>query len=81
MSKIISSFQEEENLKETKSTSYSLAVVGNKYNDGLSLIFPGSDTESQKHYKYNTAYNFQSNQRVYIVKTSGTYIVICPIGP
>lgn len=81
MNNIVSSYQAEEKLKETKSESYTLAIIGNKYNDGVSLIFPGSDTESQKHYKYNTAYNFQSNQRVYIVKTSGTYIVICPIGP
>ena len=78
---ILSSFQEEQKTKENIVASYSFATIGGIYKDGLSFIFPGSTSESPKHYKYNASCKFQPKQRVYIVKISGSYFVVCPIGP
>lgn len=80
MSEIIESYQEEQKLDEQKAPVYSLAVIGGVYSDGLSLIFPGTTKESKKHYSYNINCKFKKNQRVYITKDSGTYIVLFPVG-
>lgn len=80
MSEIIESYQEEQKLDEQKAPVYSLAVVGRVYSDGISLIFPGTTKESKKHYSYNMNCTFKKNQRVYITKDSGTYIVLFPVG-
>lgn len=80
MSEIIESYQEEQKLDEQKAPVYSLAVVGGVYSDGISLIFPGTTKESKKHYSYNMNCKFKKNQRVYITKDSGTYIVLFPVG-
>lgn len=76
---IIENYQEQRAIEEVSAKSFSFATVGAVYSDGISLIFPGETEASQKHYKYNKSATFKVNDRVYIVKDSGTYIVICPI--
>jgi len=56
------------------------ATVGAVYSDGLSLIFDGQATASQKHYKCNTAITFSPGDRVKIFSVSGTYVVEYPVG-
>ena len=74
---MIENYQQEQKLKEKNTPVFTLAQIGQKYSDGVSLIFPGSNTESQKHYKYNIDAKFGSGDLAYIVKDSGTYIAIC----
>ena len=77
---IIANYQQEQKIREIPVSSFTLAKVGTRYDDGVSLIFPGSEAESQKHYKCNQDSTFAAGDLVYIVKDSGTYIVICKIG-
>lgn len=56
------------------------ATVGEVFEDGLSLIFPGSETPSKKRYKCCTIVKFEPGQRVHVMKDSGTYVVMYPIG-
>lgn len=58
----------------------SLATVGVKYTDGVSLIFPGQSAATEKHYKCNTAVTLASGDRVLIARVSGSVVVICKIG-
>lgn len=80
MSEILEDFQQEEAIKEPEAANYSFAVVGEVYEDGVSLIFPGSEEASEKHYKANLYCKFKAGQRVYIAKDSGTYIALFPVG-
>ena len=50
------------------------------HEDGLSLIFDGQETASEKHYKCNTAVRFAAGDRVRILKDSGTYVVEYVVG-
>lgn len=77
---MVENYQQEQELKEPESSSYSFATIGSVYEDGISLIFPGSTSPSEKHYKANTSCIFESGQRVYLAKDSGTYIVLFPVG-
>lgn len=77
---IIENYQQEQRIKEKAVPAFTLARIGTKYDDGVSLIFPGAETESQKHYKCNQDSTFAAGDLVYIVKDSGTYLVICKIG-
>ena len=77
---ILQKYQQEESIKEPESTNYSFAVIGEVYEDGVSLIFPGSEETSEKHYKANLYCKFKAGQRVYIAKDSGTYIALFPVG-
>lgn len=56
-----------------------LAVIDDVYEDGVSLIFPGSSVPSQKHYLTNSEITFQAGQRVKCCKISGTILVEYPI--
>ena len=56
------------------------ATVGAVHEDGLSLIFDGQETASEKHYKCNTAVRFAAGDRVRILKDSGTYVVEYVVG-
>lgn len=56
------------------------ATVGAVYADGLSLIFDGQETASQKHYKCNASITFSPGDRVKIIAVSGTYVVEYPVG-
>lgn len=68
--------------KEKKVTApiFYLATVGAVYSDGLSLIFDGSTTASEKHYKCNTSISFKAGDRVKISKISGSYVVDYVVG-
>ena len=59
---------------------YNFATVGAVYDDGLSLIFDGQGTETEKHYKCNTAVSFKAGDRVKIMQDSGTYVVEYVVG-
>lgn len=60
-------------------TVHQIAVVGSVTSSGITLIFPGQTTASAKKYPYNKSVTFSAGDKVYIVKVSGTYIVICKI--
>lgn len=80
MSEILENYQQEQAIQEETTPNYSFAVVGQVYEDGVSLIFPGSEEPSEKHYKANLYCKFKAGQRVYIAKDSGTYIALFPVG-
>lgn len=77
---MIKNYQQEQELKEADNTSYTFATIGQIYDDGMSLIFPGAEGPSEKHYKANLYCKFEAGQRVYIAKDSGTYVVLFPVG-
>lgn len=56
------------------------ATVGNVYPDGVSLIFDGETTETQKRYLCNTSILFTSGDRVKVLAIDGTYIVEYVVG-
>ena len=56
------------------------ATVAAVYGDGLSLLFDGDDTPTQKHYKCNKSVVFAAGDRVHLAFESGTYIVEYPVG-
>lgn len=64
-------------LTETKEKPvFHFATVGAVYADGVSLIFDGQSTASQKHYKYNKSIvSMNPGDRVKIFPDSGTYVV------
>lgn len=80
MSEIVENYQEEQQLEEQKAPEYSFATIGDVYDDGISLIFPGAEEASEKHYRANLYCKFAKGQRVYLAKDSGTYVVLFPIG-
>ena len=57
-----------------------LATVATVESDGLTLIFPGQTTAGAKHYKRNLGAAFAAGQRVLVIRDSGTYIAVCPVG-
>lgn len=59
---------------------FQFATIGMVYDDGITLIFPGQTTASQKHYKCNSAIQFQAGQRVKVIEDSGTWVVEYPVG-
>ena len=59
---------------------YNFATVGSVYDDGLSLIFDGQETATEKHYKCNTSVAFKAGDRVKIMQDSGTYVVEYVVG-
>lgn len=65
--------------KDGKKTA-SFATIAEIYDDGISLLFDGETTPSQKHYQCNTSAVFAKGNRVKILRDSGTYIVEYPVG-
>lgn len=57
-----------------------LAVVDSVGTAGLRLRLEGEETAGEKQYKCNTSVKFAAGDRVYCVRVSGTYVVICKIG-
>ena len=49
-----------------------IATVGAVYEDGLSLIFDGQETATEKHYKCNTSVTFKAGDRVKVARISGS---------
>lgn len=72
----------EEELEEiaVEEPDYTVAKVAHVFDDGLSLIFPGSEEASEKHYKCNADVVFHVGDRVKITKDGDTYVVDCVIG-
>lgn len=58
----------------------SLATIGAKYTDGVSLIFPGQTEATAKHYRCNPDVTFAAGSRVLIARISGSYVVLCKVG-
>jgi hypothetical protein len=56
------------------------ATIGAVFEDGVSLIFDGSDAATEKHYKVNTSVLFSPGDRVKILADSGTYVVEYVVG-
>lgn len=77
---MVENYQQEQTLKEPETPNYTFATIGRIYDDGMSLIFPGAEGPSEKHYKANLYCKFKAGQRVYIAKDSGTYVVLFPVG-
>ena len=68
-------------LESTKeSPLLSLATIGAKYTDGVSLIFPGQTEATAKHYRCNPDITFAAGTRVLIARVSGSYVVLCKVG-
>ena len=66
--------------KTSEDLSYSFATIDQIYGDGITLIFDGEETASEKHYKCNSFCIFAPGQRVRVIKDSGTYVVEYPVG-
>lgn len=66
--------------KTSEELSYSFATIDQIYEDGITLIFDGEETASEKHYKCNSFCVFAAGQRVRVIKDSGTYVVEYPVG-
>ena len=77
---MLGSYQEEQRLAAKEQKDASFATIGTVHADGVTLIFDGESEETQKHYKVNCFAVFRPNDRVYIQKDSGTYVVLFPIG-
>lgn len=77
---MIESYQDEMDQRPAEIQPYSFATIGDVYEDGVSLIFPGEAAPSEKHYKVNTLGTYAAGQRVKVIKDSGTYIVEYPVG-
>jgi hypothetical protein len=74
-------YQEEKALEVKEPSEANFATIGAIYEDGVSLIFDGPDTEpSGKHYKCNSFVVFQPGDPVRILKDSGTYVVEYSVG-
>lgn len=58
----------------------SLATIGAKYTDGVSLIFPGQTEATAKHYRCNPDITLAAGNRVLIARVSGSYVVLCRVG-
>lgn len=76
---IAETYQEQQQMQEEAPSAYTIAKVYSVSENGIQLIFPGSDTPSSKKYNYNAAVSFSAGQRVCVMKDSGTYIVMFPL--
>ena len=73
----------EENLfvqEQPEKKTVNFATVAEIYDDGISLIFDGEETPSEKHYKCNSFIVFVKGDRVRIAEDSGSYVVEYPVG-
>lgn len=73
-------YQEQRESEVAEHTESGFATVGEIFADGITLIFDGQTTASEKHYKCNAFEVFAAGQRVKIAKDSGTYVVEYPVG-
>lgn len=73
-------YQEEQNLALPEPEPANFAMIGEVYEDGVSLIFDGDAEPSEKHYKVNAFVVFKAGDRVRIIADSGTYVVEYPVG-
>lgn len=82
MSEMLETYAETQELEAQESgpASWAIATVDAVHADGLSLIFPGESAAGGKHYKRNTSVTFTAGSLVLVIRTSGTYIAVCPVG-
>lgn len=60
--------------------TYQMATIGSVEDDGVTLIFDGEDSPTEKHYKVNTGAVLEAGQRVVIQSIAGSYVVMFPVG-
>lgn len=78
---IIQNAVQESQIQPVSAQAEQLATIYKVYSDGVELQFDGEESpRTGKHYKVNTSCSFSAGQRVYIVKISGSYLVVCPVG-
>lgn len=73
-------YQEEQEIEPLEPESATSAVIGEVYEDGVTLIFDGNTEPTNKRYKVNTSIVFEKDQRVKLFKDSNTYLVEYPFG-
>ena len=71
---------EDAQAEKEQSAPVSFATIGAVYQDGVSLIFDGTEDESEKHYKCNTSVFFRAGDRVKLAADSGTYVAEYVVG-
>lgn len=76
----IRNYQEEQELEPLEPPDATSAVIGMIYEDGVTLIFDGNKSPTNKRYKVNTSIIFAPGDRVKLTKDSKTYIVEFPFG-
>ncbi len=70
-----------ERIKPEQPHAAQMATVSEVHADGLVLQFDGENApRAGKKYKVNTSCTYAAGMRVYVVKLSGTYLVVCPVG-
>ncbi|MEG1564244.1 MAG: hypothetical protein RR365_11045 [Bacteroides sp.] len=74
------SYQDKKEQEISEPTETNFATIGAIFTDGVTLIFDGEKTATEKHYKVNTSAKFAAGNRVKICKDSGTYIVEYAVG-
>lgn len=60
--------------------SYQMATIGMVESDGVTLIFDGEESPSEKHYKVNAGAQLAAGQRVLVQAVAGSYVVLCAVG-
>lgn len=68
------------NNSEQPKNEINFATVTGVFEDGLTLLFDGETEPTQKHYKCNAFAIFKVNDRVRVIKDSGTYVVEYAVG-
>ncbi len=76
----IQTYQEEQEIEPLEPESATSAMIGEVYEDGVTLIFDGNTEPTNKRYKVNTSIVFEKDQRVKLFKDSNTYLVEYPFG-
>lgn len=59
---------------------YQMATIGTVEPDGVTLIFDGEGSPSEKHYKVNAGAQLAAGQRVLALTVAGSYVVLCAVG-
>ena len=73
-------YQDEQEIQERQPENSSFATIAQIYEDGVTLLFSGQDTPSQKRYRVNSFAVFHQGDKVFLAKDSGTYVVLFPVG-
>ena len=57
----------------------STAIVAEVKAEGITLLFPDSAEPTAKAYPYNKAISFSTGDRVFLIRSGGSYVVAFPI--
>ena len=82
MEGVDSLYTAEESAQETaqQDAGYQMATIGTVESDGVTLIFDGEESPSEKHYKVNAGAQLAAGQRVLVQAVAGSYVVLCAVG-